>query len=204
MQLSVSALDCEAAMIRGADRLNAAFANAIDGIGVMAYAFLLFLRATLGGSPGVMAGDHDIGRVRLLLLGVEGIASMATASPDTQLSDALLRERDHIGHAAGAQVTHRWDDAESLVPVSAFETPAELPHQRHQAFDNLIHLFALMHQGHSQCHTLAFADDRQRRVSVKTCRACSGLVGTDILVFGAILAVIGDIDPIASRFPGPR
>src|SRR5262249_41943145 len=81
MQLSVSALDREAAVIGGADSLNAATAYAIDGIGVIAHAFLLFLRTTLGGSPGVMAGDHHIGRVRLLP-GVEGVANHLAGSSE--------------------------------------------------------------------------------------------------------------------------
>src|SRR6266540_5729050 len=111
MQLSVSALDREAATISGADRSGAASRYAIDGVGVIAYALLLFLWTALGCSPGVMASDHDIGRVRLRP-GVEGIAGLPAGSSDAQLPDALLGSRDHIGHAAGAQVTHHWDNAE--------------------------------------------------------------------------------------------
>jgi hypothetical protein len=90
MQLSVSTLDREPAMIGRANRLNAAVADFIDGISIIANAFLLFLRATLGCSPGVMASVHDIGRVRLLP-DVEGVANMPAGSSDTQLlSDAML------------------------------------------------------------------------------------------------------------------
>src|SRR5262249_44730590 len=128
MQLPVSALDTEAAAIGDADRRGAAITNAVDGIGVIAHALLLFLRTPLGGPPCIVAGNRDIGLV-WLPLSVEGVASAPTASLDTQPADAVfavLRQRDDVRHTTSGEIAHHFDRAEGLVPVGAFETGAEL------------------------------------------------------------------------------
>src|SRR5262245_43522065 len=105
MQLPVPALDTEAAAISGTNGRGGAIPNAIHRVSVVTHTLFLFLRTSLGTSPGVVAGDRNIGLVRpRLLFGVEGVASPAATSPDTQAVEgfAVLRQRDHVWHTTGA------------------------------------------------------------------------------------------------------
>src|SRR5215471_4322186 len=208
MQLPVPALDAEAAAIGRANRLWATVSDAVDSIGVILQAAFLLLRSPLRFAPGVVTSNHNIRAIGMLRRLIECVAHVTTRSSDAQLADAVyataLRQRDDIRDVTGAQVTKDFDCAEGFVPVGAFETRIESMRTRDQSFDDFHHLFAFAHQRHGQRHTLAFANDGERRIGVKARRARFGLVGADIFVLLTVFAVVRDVDPIAGRFPGAR